>query len=427
MPMVQALTDPPSPAVTTPHRALDWADGVMAIFVMVWVSEAFVRLGLDTFFTATVYAYFVPRFLFSAGWLVPQILRIWPMLVYPALCTVSVAWSLVPQLSLVAAIQLWFTLCLGVFLGYRFRLSGLAALVMVGLGLTIVLSAMNLGGTWPPAFGPDGGFQGIYTNKNALGQRCALVILTALLFLSAQQAGSARVGWIVLVIAVAAVLVLSQSVTAGLLSVMAVGLFAALRLRGASMLAALIAGGTLALIGVVFLWIYDVALVEDGLAALGKTPTLTGRTMLWQIALERARDYPLLGVGYMAPWSAPEFAQEIAVINSLYGGTVAAFHNVFLEALVMLGPLGVLAMVLLIATSAVALWRHPVGALRDWGLILFGLLVASALLGSSLYRPHELTLLMVVAFAAAAPGASGAAPPAARSGGTTDRPARARR
>ncbi|MEM8872559.1 MAG: O-antigen ligase family protein, partial [Pseudomonadota bacterium] len=174
--------------------------------------------------------------------------------------------------------------------------------------------------------------------------------------------------------------------------------------------------------GLVAVWSLDIALIEDGLAALGKTSTLTGRTLLWEIAMNRAQDRPLLGVGYMAYWSAPEFAQDVSIINGLYGATVEAFHNVFLETLVMLGPFGVVSMAALIGFSMRAIWRAPKGSLRTWALALFAVLIFSAMLGSSLYRPHELTLLMVVALAAACAAASEAALPVARSSETTPRP-----
>lgn len=420
--MTYTMYNMPRPVLASRHKTLDWVDGAAAVFVVIWVSEAFARLGLNTFFTVMVYAYFVPRFYFAARWLFPAVLRIWPMLLYPALCMVSVAWSLVPQISFVAAIQLWFTLCLGVFLGHRFRLSGLAALIVTGLGLTILLSLVNLTNLWPPAFGPDGGFQGIYTNKNALGQRCALVILTGALFFVSQRAAAVRWAWCGWLVCVAAVLTLTQSITAIVLCVLAVGGFGLATLRGPAFTGLTIILCCLVASGLVAVWSLDIALIEDGLAALGKTSTLTGRTLLWEIAMNRAQDRPLLGVGYMAYWSAPEFAQDVSIINGLYGATVEAFHNVFLETLVMLGPFGVVSMAALIGFSMRAIWRAPKGSLRTWALALFAVLIFSAMLGSSLYRPHELTLLMVVALAAACAAASEAALPVARSSETTPRP-----
>ncbi|MEM8872522.1 MAG: hypothetical protein AAGE38_19130, partial [Pseudomonadota bacterium] len=78
--MTYTMYNVPRPVLASRHKTLDWVDGAAAVFVVIWVSEAFARLGLNTFFTVMVYAYFVPRFYFAARWLFPAVLRIWPML-----------------------------------------------------------------------------------------------------------------------------------------------------------------------------------------------------------------------------------------------------------------------------------------------------------------------------------------------------------
>lgn len=406
------------PSPQTPSRTqrslVDWLDIGFAILVILWTAEALARVPAPAAVTALAYAYFVPRLALAAPRLLPALVRCWPVLLYPLICTVSVLWSLVPVVTLVASIQLWFTVLVGIFLGQRFGIAGLAGLVLCALGVSVVASAANLTGALQPVYGYEGGFLGIYTNKNALGQRGALLLLTLLLFAAI---GARRVLWALAALGTVVVLILSQSVTALLVGFLWGGAFVLLTMRPGRGVAVVVLA-TLGVMTLAAIWVLDLNPVQDGLAALGKTPTLTGRTLLWDIALQKARDFPMLGMGFMAYWQAPAFAEEVRTITQLYGGTVGAFHNFLLEVLTMLGPLGVVAMLILVGWSGVALWRLPPGPLRLWAGLSFALLVGLSLLGSSLYRAHEMSLLLVVAL--------GAAAASERGGGSAGRAARTR-
>ncbi len=394
------LAPPPHlPAQRAPDaRLIGWLDAAFALYLIAWMAEALVRLPHPTLLTILAYTYFLPRCVFAARWLVPTVLRHWPLLIYPAVCTLSALWSLSPMGTLVAAAQLWVTVVMAVFLGCRFGLAGLAALVLWALGLTVAASAVNLAGVGPPSFGPDGGFQGIYTNKNALGQRGALLLLTLMLFL---VAGGARWLWALLALGVVAMLVVSQSVTAILVGCAAAAFFLVLALKaGRGVL--WVVGVTVVAVIAVTIWVLEIQPVTEALAVLGKNHTLTGRTLLWRLALDKVEAFPLLGMGYAAYWQAPQFADEVRVITGLYGGSVASFHNFLLEILTMLGPIGLAAILSFLGHCGWALLRLPHGPLALWAQVSFAMLVGLSLLGSSLYRPHEVTLLLVVALGVAA-------------------------
>ncbi|MSU90644.1 hypothetical protein GE300_13645 [Rhodobacteraceae bacterium 2CG4] len=394
---------------------VDLALGLLAV---VWTAEATVRLPGGAALTALVYAGFAARLLLTTAVWMPALLRGWPMLLYPLVCLASAFWSPVPQDSAVAAVQLLFTLLMGVYLGAAFGLAGLAGLVLTGLGLTMAASAANLGGLLPPAWSWEGGFLGVYTNKNALGQRAALLLLTLILFLS-QTRGGARALWGLAAAATLALLVLSRSATSWVMALGAGGALVLLLLRAAGGRALLplgiVAGtGTAALLAAVAILQLDPA--AGILAALGKTATLTGRTEVWQAAAAQIGQRPLLGTGYLGFWTAPEHAREAQLLAALYGDTVASFHNFVLEILVGTGPLGLAAMVVLLGHAAQALLAAPRGPVRAWALVVLATLVLLSLLGSSLYRPHEITLLLVAALAAGAGTArrAASAPPDAR-------------
>ncbi len=397
-----------APPATATHAArhsvatIWWADVSLALLAILWAGEATVRLPLGPAITAAVYGWFVLRFASDRGFL-RAVLDAWPALLFPALCLASVAWSPVPQVSLVGAVQLGFTVLLGIFLGLRFRLAGLAGLLLTALGLSVLVSLFNLAALWPPAWSWEGGFLGIYSNKNALGQRCLMLALTLSLFALADRRH--RTLWLAALGGTLALLWLTLSATSIVFGVAAVGAFwlwayGAGSAFGRTRLVML--GGLGVLAAAVPVVLMGIDPVAELFAAFGKDNTLTGRTVLWQVALERAAEHPLRGLGYLAYWSAPEYAQETRLLTAAYGSGVSAFHNVGLEMLVALGPLGPVTLAALVGWSVLRVARAPAGPVRAWALILLAVLVAAALLGSSLYRPHEITLLTVVALGAGA-------------------------
>lgn len=374
----------------------------LGLLLVVWTAEATVRLPGGSLLTAVVYAVLVARLLLTSRLSIPAVLHGWPMLLYPAVCAVSVLWSPVPEESLIAALQLAVTVLAGIYVGTAFGLAGLAGLVLTGLGLTMAASVLNLGGALPPAWSWEGGFLGIYTNKNALGQRAVLLSLTLLLFMT-EARGRARWIYALALAATGALLLLSRSATSWVVVLAAGGAMAFLLIRAARArvgLAVVALTGVLALAA--SLLILRIDPMQGLLVALGKSSTLTGRTDVWQAALAQIAERPLLGAGHQAFWTAPDHAREARLLAALYGDTVASFHNFVLEILVATGPLGLAAMAVLLGHVWASLRRVPPGPVRLWALTVFAVLVVLSLLGSSLYRAHEITLFLIVALGAAA-------------------------
>lgn len=80
---------------------------------------------------------------------------------------------------------------------------------------------------------------------------------------------------------------------------------------------------------------------------LGKDPTLTGRTVLWHIAMGQIHLRPVLGMGYSAFWIQgnllPEGIWRAFQIDNRMG---FSFHDTYMEVAVELGWVGVAALVL---------------------------------------------------------------------------------
>jgi len=347
----------PAPVVSA--RVVDMC---LAVLIIAWTAEALGKLPVPpSGFAALIYAGFLARFAFYSSWLVVVALRHAWLLPFPVFCLLSTFWSPAPQATFLSALQLVFTVLAGVYLGQRFSVRELAMLAMIGLGLGIVASAA----IWPlglaDTIAPGGGYQGVFLQKNGLGQRAAMFLILAMIVLPTARGWGCFAMILGGVIAVLMLLV-SQSATAQIMAVAAlsVGLIWQFCARNGSVRAITCVVATTTL--------------GAGLATL-------------------LAEAPVLGHGYMAYWRAADFAQQVAVLRAVHGPTVGAFHNFALDVLVGLGAVGAATMLVFLG----GVLRAMIG--QGWCVMFFGVAVTLSLLGSSLYRPHEVVLLLLVALA----------------------------
>ena len=335
------------------------------------------------------------------------------LLAYPLACLASVLWSADPAASLMAASQLTMTFLIALYLGWRYTLTLITKALFCVVTLAMILSllhwATGLFG-WP-AQSRTGALAGIFPHKNMLGLRASfgLVVATAILLMPRQQAGSllktvagAAIGMTGLV------LILSRSATAILLVPLLMAMMTMICRRRiprpavAPLMAALFLGVSL---GPVFVAATAIDLLRVVLDGLGKDATLTGRTELWQVARGVGAEHPLLGVGYRAFWTAPDFANERILTRHAGAVTSAAFHNFLLEIHVGAGWPALIAMMAFLVTAARRLLRlflltgSPAAACGI--TLLTGSLIIS-LVAPSLFRAHEFLITLLVIHAASA-------------------------
>ncbi len=80
--------------------------------------------------------------------------------------------------------------------------------------------------------------------------------------------------------------------------------------------------------------------IAFALEAMNKNPTLTGRTNLWENAVEHASERPLLGHGFFAFWN-PSNADALRYMELFSAGSIYFnFHNLYLEVWVGTGLIG---------------------------------------------------------------------------------------
>jgi O-antigen ligase len=217
---------------------------------------------------------------------------------------------------------------------------------------------------------------GITTNKNMLGLIAFVISLGALwnfrwLLINRSQPHRSRriIAQGILLMFGLSVLHISHSSTSLACFLLGGGLMLATHLRAIKQqpsrvhvlcLALVVLGGSFALLG----GTADVAL------ALGRQPTLSGRTFMWT-AMLGAVSNPIIGVGFDSFWTSPEaetFHHNLSLLHWYHPDQINEAHNGYLEVYLNLGWIGVCLIAIILITGYVraskALRRdHELGSL----------------------------------------------------------------
>ena len=291
----------------------------------------------------------------------------WPWL-FPAFAVASTLWSVQPGLSFRQGLELV------AFTGVGTLIGGALSPRRIASGFLVAMLIVAVGGL------ADGGqtavqHAGSMAATGGLGSKNTFAAVGGMLLLAAAccaaDAGQDRAArWLgaACVPFGMAILIVARSTgatgaTAGAL-VLAVGLAAAARVRPPWRGAVLALAALLAVAALGWALGAGASIGWDRLLAdIGKDSGLSGRAFLWQRAAELIGERPLLGIGYQAFWvqDTPdaEGLWRAAGIASRYG---FHFHNLYYEAAVELGLLGVtlLAATMIATAIRVLYWGFTV-------------------------------------------------------------------
>ena len=379
----------------------------LLLAVLVASSDMLVQLSpLGPLVWLLCYGLTLVRIAMTFPWFLSLMMRNVVVLAFPAACLASVLWSMAPSDTLRAGVQLTMTVLIASYLGWRWSvtliLKCMVGVLSVGVALSLVHWAT---GIFPwPVYTNAGGLAGFFSHKNMLGQRAlfCVVAIVAIWLMRPREAGPGFKALATLSFgAMLAALGLAESMTSVLLAPAFMGLMLLVTVHRVPPGLAFWLGGAVlvtAALGPVMLAVGGVDPVGAVLGAVGKDATLTGRTLLWDIAADIVAGHPVLGVGYAAFWAAPEFAN--ARLQVFYAGATApSFHNFVWEIRVAAGWPALLSMLALLAVAVARLWRLWRGAgtvAAAAGLVLVAAIVATSLVGASLYRQHEFMIVLLV-------------------------------
>lgn len=415
--MSLAVDDYPTGKTPANRHDVFWAlvDASLLCAVLITSSDMLLQLGggLQSIVWLYCYGMTLLRILLMWPYFLPVLMRNRVIMIYPAICITSVLWSITKAYSLTASIQLSMTMLIAVYLGWRYSMTVLVKTIAVVMSIAVFLSLLHWAtGIFPwPVYMKAGGLAGLFSSKSMLGFRCifAATALLSILLMYRHEAGPLFRGLSILALfGCIFTLALSQSITAVLTLPIMLSLLFVLcwrRIPPILVVAAIFVGLAAVSIGPALLAIAGINPIEALLGAVGKSSTLTGRVYIWAVAIDVYADHPILGVGYRAFWRSPQFLNEQLIIHGAGATTSKSFHQFALEILVSVGWPGLIAMLTLLWASTARMLKvfMLTGSVAMAGGVsmMVGIIMAS-MVTPSLYRGHEVMIILVVAFAVSA-------------------------
>jgi len=341
----------------------------------------------------------LPAYAAIAGLLIYRIDRLWrawpAMIAIAAIVGLAFAsryWSIdfvtTMRRVIALAISCGFALYLGaVFRGPHLpRLLMHTALVMAVGSLVMVVAFPAIG---VHQFENAGLWRGLWYEKNQMG--AVMVIGTTAAAACLASPDPRRLLPLVALVLSSGLVLATQSKTSLLCLLVGLGLIAGFwAMRRGGPVAAVITVWSAVVLAGFGLWLWDSHSVEL-LEALGKDPSLTGRTDIWDSLMRKVADRPWTGYGYGAFWGREGESVPADWVRKETGWTVPSAHNGWIDLLVQLGwPGTVLVGALMAGTTLIAVLRAAgSGACEGWWALGFLAAFFVLSLSESILMAHQ--------------------------------------
>ncbi|CAN5287670.1 O-antigen ligase [soil metagenome] len=337
-------------------------------------------------------------------WRADKVIQAWPaLLILGLLCLHAYAskyWSIDPGVTTRRTVAMAFSSLFAIYLGAVFRGIQLPRVLMLsglimGVGSLIMVFAFPSIGVHQ--FDNAGLWRGLWYEKNQMGVVMVAGAVAAAACL-AHDDGRRKLPWAELAITVLLVLA-TQSKTSLLCLVIGVGIVGTLwaMQKGGPALTVVGVWFGVVLFGIIgYVFITEPAVV---LKALGKDPSLTGRTDIWVALMREVSERPWTGFGYQAFWGRDSVPAEWIRAETQW--PVPSAHNGWIDLLIQLGWPGAVGVGLTVLLTFVAtLFRIPVAGAREgyFGIAYFAVFLMLSLSESILLTNANLpwTLLLAI-------------------------------
>lgn len=274
-----------------------------------------------------------------------------PLVGFLAWMVASTTWTNLSRYTSVDALALTVTAGAGLYLGSRFTSRQLVVIVSAAMHLGVAISYFAVKRTWTESLDGEGNWTGIYFNRNSLGPVAMLGLITGLaiafsLWRSRQKPYRLHALAVICVLVVLDVVVYVRSGSSTSIGAAVVGALAALiwvvvgkwHSKTGAPLEAIqrVVYPALVTFTLLIAWVgfrYQASIV----GLFGKADFFNGRSALWHYSWTGFLERPIIGWGWRAAWSTPEFLKR-----DLWWTTAGASwsHNGFLEVLLGGGLVG---------------------------------------------------------------------------------------
>ena len=263
----------------------------------------------------------------------------------------SVTWTNLSRYSAIDALSLAVTAGAGLYVGSRFSSRQLVVLLSIAMQIGVVLSYVAVKRSWSESIDGDANWVGIYFNRNSLGPVAMLGIITCVLIaISLWRAKEFAYRFHLLAVVALAILLdavvylrsgSSTSVGAAVVAVIAGVVWLVVGYWQSTSQAPIraierVIYPAFVVFTLLVAWVgfrYQTTII----GWFGKADFFNGRSALWHYSWTGFLDRPILGWGWRAAWSTPEFLKR-----DLWWTTSGALwsHNGFLEVLLGGGIIG---------------------------------------------------------------------------------------
>jgi len=252
----------------------------------------------------------------------------------------SIFWSIAPEVTARRGIALLGTSLFGMYLAFALSAERVIRILAVVYAITAVASLIVI--VVLPTYGTHqygeyvGLWRGLYAQKNEFGGTMAMAVIV--IFLCPKYTLHERFLSRIAVLLCLFLMVMSESRAAWISFASVCVIALALRYASGRGVKTGIQIGLLVMISI----IVGAILVKNMvplLELIGKDPTLSGRTDVWGLALDRAADRPVLGYGYRAYWI--EGNKIRLQPTEGWADYINHGHNTYLDLFVELGMLGI--------------------------------------------------------------------------------------
>ncbi len=313
------------------------------------------------------------------------------------MCGVSYFWSIDPAITMRRSVAIVMTTAFGFFLAARYDWNGLVTRLACAYAF-LAIGSFIFGAVLPEygrmQFIHEGSWRGMWLEKNSFGAQMAKGLLVMMCAFAMQP----KRGWFYVPMGGLCFLLvlLCTSKTALLAALLMIAGFVFVRIMRAYPILR-IPVMYVAIIGTVVFGFLMTFMPGEMLSIIGKDPTLTGRTDIWDSLIRAASEHMWLGHGYGTFWMEPLGPSYWVRFNLDWG--VPTAHNGWMETWLSIGLVGVIMFgVTYLVTLILALDRLARGGVENyWALLSTILFLVLSLSESTILQANLLDWVIFTA------------------------------